>query len=77
MKLRALIVAIVLVVAAVAVYVGKHYFPATESTVADHSAAINEGVAEPGGSTFVKLPTEKLKAACLRVSKLWRAADSI
>lgn len=73
MKLRVLIVAIFLVVAAVVVYVKRHYFPATESAAVDHSEKMNEHVAEVSSPTTVKLPTEKLKAAGVSFAKVVQA----
>lgn len=72
MKLRALIVVIILVAGAVAVYVGRRYFPAKESVNVAHSAEMNADVAEVRVSSSVELPTDKLKAAGVSLTKVVR-----
>ncbi len=70
MKLRVLIVAIVLVVAAVAVYSGRQYFFAAETLGIDQSPEATEDVATTSDPKSVKLPPEKLKAAGIKLTKV-------
>ncbi len=72
MKLRALIVVIILVAGAVAVYVGRRYFPAKESVNVAHSAEMKADVADVSNSTSVELSTDKLKAAGVSLTKVVR-----
>ena len=73
MKSRILIGAVVLTVAAVAAYGRRHYFLSAELPGVDHTAAMSEDVTAVSGSTVIRLPPGKLKAAGVTLAKVVKA----
>ena len=69
MKLRVLTGVLVLTVAAVAVYGGRHYFSAAVTFGIDQSQKARDDVAADRDPKAVKLPPDKLKAADIILTK--------